>query len=58
MSKEEKTLENSKLKIDTKHTLSKMYKDLSNAINSNNVQSIWELSKTITRYHFRHDDFL
>jgi hypothetical protein len=58
MSKEEKTLENSKLKIDTKHTLSKMYKDLSNAINSNNVQSIWELSKTITRYHFRHADFL
>ena len=58
MSKEEKTLENSKLKIDTKHTLSKMYKDLSNAINSNNVQSIWELSKIITRYHFRHDDLL
>ncbi|MHA1467127.1 MAG: hypothetical protein ACTSP6_03495 [Promethearchaeota archaeon] len=58
MSKEEQTLKNSKLKIDTSHTLSKMYNDLSNAINSNNIQSIWELSKTITRYHFRHDDLL
>jgi len=58
MSKEEKTLKNGKLKIDTSHTLSNMYKDLSKAINSNNIQSIWELSKTITRYHFRHDDLL
>jgi hypothetical protein len=53
MINEEKTLKNSKLNTDTKHTLSKMYKDLSKAINSNNIQSIWELSKTITRYHFR-----
>ncbi|MHA1233925.1 MAG: hypothetical protein ACTSQL_02435 [Promethearchaeota archaeon] len=58
MSKEEQTLKNSKLKIDTNYTLSKMYNDLSKAINSNNIQSIWELSKTITRYHFRHDDLL
>jgi len=53
MINEEKTLKNSKLNTDTNHTLSKMYKDLSKAINSNNIQSIWELSKTITRFHFR-----
>ena len=56
MINEEKTLKNSKLNSDTNHTLSKMYKDLSKAINSNNIQSIWELSKTITRYHFRHNE--
>ena len=56
MSKEEKTLKNSELKTDTSHTLSKMYKDLSKAINSNNIQSIWELSKIITSYHFRHNE--
>ena len=56
MSKEEKTLMNSELKTDTSHNLSKLYKDLSKAINLNNVQSIWELSKTITRYHFRHTE--
>ena len=39
------------------HTyLSKLYNDLNTAINSNNIQSIWELSKTITRYHFRKDE--
>jgi len=39
------------------HTsLSKLYNDLNKAINSNNIQSIWELSKTITRYHFRHSE--
>jgi len=56
MSEEEKTLKNSELKTDASHNLSKLYKDLSKAINSNNVQSIWELSKTITRYHFRHTE--
>ena len=56
MNKEEKTLKNSELKIDTSHSLSKMYKDLSNAINTNNIQSIWELSKTITRYHFKDNE--
>jgi len=54
MSKEEEILKNSELKTDASINLSKMYRDLSKAINSNNVQSIWELSKTITRYHFRH----
>jgi len=33
--------------------LTKLYKDLTNAISSNDYQSIWELSKTITRYHFK-----
>ncbi len=37
-------------------SLSKLYKELNQAINSNNIQSIWELSKTITRYHFRKSD--
>ena len=54
MSKEENTLKNSELKTDTSLNLSKMYKDLSKAINSNNIQSIWELSKNITRVHFKH----
>jgi hypothetical protein len=36
--------------------LSKLYSDLNKAINSNNIQSIWELSKTITRYHFRNSE--
>lgn len=33
-------------------SISKLYKELNNAISTNNIQSIWELSKTITRYHF------
>lgn len=37
-------------------SISKLYKELNQAINSNNIQSIWELSKTITRYHFRKID--
>ncbi len=54
MNKEEKILKNSEIKTDTSPNLSKMYKDLSKAINSNNIQSIWELSKGITRVHFKH----
>lgn len=54
MSKEEKIFKNSEIKTDLNHNLSKMYKDLSKAINSNNIQSIWELSKNITRVHFKH----
>jgi hypothetical protein len=37
-------------------SLSKLYNDLNKAISSNNIQSIWELSKTITRYHFRNNE--
>ena len=35
-----------------KDKLSLLYEDLSEAIIENNVKSIWELSKVITRSHF------
>ena len=35
-----------------KDKLSLLYEDLSDAITENNMISIWELSKMITRYHF------
>ena len=35
-----------------KNKLSLLYKDLSEAITENNIKSIWELSKMITRYQF------
>jgi len=41
---------------DNQPSISKLYKELNQAINSNNILSIWELSKTITRYHFRQID--
>ena len=56
MSKQEKILKNNELKTDTNPILSKMYKELNNAINSNNVQSLWKISKTITKYHFRNNE--
>ncbi|MFX1496104.1 MAG: hypothetical protein ACFFBH_01120 [Promethearchaeota archaeon] len=31
----------------------KLYNDLTKAISSNDYKSIWELSKAITRYHFK-----
>jgi len=37
---------------DEKDKLSLLYEDLSDAIIENNIKSIWELSKVITRYHF------
>ena len=43
--------------FNTKHyeklDLSQLYQELNNALHSKNVQSIWELSKAITRLHFR-----
>jgi hypothetical protein len=43
--------------FNTKHyeklNLSQLYQELNNALHSKNVQSIWELSKAITRLHFR-----
>jgi hypothetical protein len=33
--------------------IAKFYTELDKAITSNNIQSIWELSKIITRFHFR-----
>ena len=38
--------------VKEKSELSKLYNDLNNAISSKNIQSIWALSKIITRYHF------
>jgi len=34
-------------------SLSDAYEKLKNAINTNNLQSIYELSKVITRYYFK-----
>ena len=36
-----------------KLSLSQLYQKLNEALHSNNIQSIWELSKAITRIHFR-----
>jgi hypothetical protein len=41
---------------DSQPSLSKLYKELNQVINSNNIQSLWELSKTLTRFHFRKSD--
>ena len=46
--------------FNTKHyeklNLSQLYQELNNALQSKNVQSIWELSKAITRLHFRESE--
>ena len=39
-----------------KLNLSQLYQELNNALHSKDVQSIWELSKAITRLHFREFD--
>jgi len=36
--------------------LSEFYKELNKAIEHNNLQSIYQLSKIITRYHFKNLD--
>jgi hypothetical protein len=33
--------------------LSQLYQELNKALTSNNIQSLWKLSKAITRYHFK-----
>jgi len=33
--------------------ISKFYKELEKAMETKNIQSIWELSKIITRHHFK-----
>ena len=35
-----------------KLNLPQLYQELTKALNSRNIQSIWELSKIITRVHF------
>jgi len=41
------------IKEEEQSNLMDLYGKLSKAISSNNTQSIWELSKTITRCHFK-----
>ena len=53
MSKQDKIFSKTEIIDYDRSYLSKLYKDLTNAINSNDLQSIWELSKTITRYQFK-----
>lgn len=53
MSKQDKILSETEIIEYDQLFLSKLYKDLTNAISSNDLQSIWELSKTITRYQFK-----
>lgn len=51
--------EENKLSVDKKFPdydqsyLSNLYEALTNAINTNDFESVWGLSKTITRYHFK-----
>jgi hypothetical protein len=52
MNNEEELFRKISLIVKEKSELSKLYSDLNNAINSSNIQSIWALSKVITRYHF------
>ncbi len=53
MSKQDKIFNKTEIIEYDQSYLSKLYKDLTNAISSNDLQSIWELSKTITRYQFK-----
>jgi hypothetical protein len=56
MNNNENSIKGKELLKEDHTSLSKLYKDLNKAINSNNIQSIWELSKTITRYAFRNSE--
>lgn len=39
-----------------KLNLTQLYQKLNEALHSKNIQSIWELSKAITRIHFRESE--
>jgi hypothetical protein len=52
MNNEEDIMGNVSLLVKEKSELSNLYNELNNAINSSNIQSIWALSKVITKYHF------
>jgi hypothetical protein len=56
MNNNENSIKGKELLEQEQLSISKLYKELNNAISSNNIQSIWELSKTITRYHFRNSE--
>lgn len=53
MNEKEKLLPLNNLRENFVMNLSDAYEKLKNAINTNNLQSIYELSKIITRYHFK-----
>lgn len=53
MDDNEKTPQDIEFKEYFELNLSKFYKELQEAINTNNLQSIYQLSKIFTRYHFK-----
>lgn len=53
MSKENKIAVDKKVPDQNPLYLSNLYKALTNAIDTNDFKSVWGLSKTITRYHFK-----
>lgn len=53
MNEKEKIIPLNNLRENFVMSLSDAYKKLKNAINANNLQSIYELSKIITRYYFK-----
>lgn len=53
MNEKEKDVKNTLLKENFELNLPEFYKALNNAINNRNMQSIYGLSKIITRYWFK-----
>ncbi len=53
MNEKEKIIIFNNLRENFVMSLSDAYEKLKNAINTNNLQSIYELSKIITRYYFK-----
>lgn len=51
MNEKEKLTKTRNLNENFDDSLSEIYEKLTNAINTNNLQSIYELSKIITRYY-------
>ena len=53
MDDNEKTPQDIEFKEYFELNLSQFYKELQEAINTNDLQSIYQLSKIFTRYHFK-----
>lgn len=53
MNQEDKPSQEVWFKSHTEINLPEFYKELNKAIEHNNLQSIYQLSKIITRYHFK-----
>ncbi|MFX1345742.1 MAG: hypothetical protein ACFFBC_12640 [Promethearchaeota archaeon] len=56
MNEKEKPLQEVWFKGHNKMNLSEFYKELNNAIEHNNLQSIYQLSKIFARYQFKNID--